>query len=118
MSTIALPHTTPKLPARAKVAAGLALPLGAMNLLGVAIFWEWDWMAWVGVVGALMAVATLAGAVGTLRNRVDGVDLLRKAMLAQIGFTLMKLVFWQELEAATFGLVALLIAALLRAKRD
>ena len=114
MSTIALPHTTTKLPARAKVAAGVALPLGLMNLVGVVIFWDWSWLTWVGVLGAVMAVATLAGAVNTLRDRVDGRELLRKAMVAQLGFTAFKLVFWQELEALTFGAVALALYLALR----
>lgn len=115
MSTIALPHTTTKLPVRAKVAAGVALPLGLMNLVGVVIFWDWSWLTWVGVLGIVMALATIGGAVNTLRSRVDGVDLLRKAMIAQMSFTAFKLVFWQELEALTFGAVA---AALYAALRD
>ena len=118
MSTIALPKSQSTIPARAKVAAGLALPLGFMNLVGVIIFWEWGWSSWVGVWGALMGAATLAGAVKTLLNARDGVRLLRYAMLSQLVFTVMKLVFWQELEAGTFGLVALLIYALLHERRS
>ena len=114
MSTIALPTNTTSLPTRAKVAAGIALPLGLMNAVGVIIFWDWSWTTWVGVLGAAMAIATVAGAVQTLRSRAGGVELLRKAMLAQMAFTAMKLVGWQELEAITFGLVAAAIYAALR----
>ena len=112
MSTIALPTNTTRLPTRAKVAAGVALPLGLMNCVGAVVFWEWSWLTWVAVLAALMGAATLTGAVTALRGR--GVDLLRKAMLAQMGFTAFKLVFWQEIEAITFGLVAAAIYAAIR----
>jgi hypothetical protein len=114
MSTIALQPNTTSVAARAKVAAGLALPLGAMNLVGAVVFWEWSWLTWVAVLAVAMGAATLAGAIATLRDRTAGVELLRRAMLAQVAFTLMKLVLWQELEAATFGAVALVILALAR----
>lgn len=117
MSTIALQTTAAQLPARAKVGAGIALPLGLMNLVGVVIFWEWSWMTWVGFVGIAMAAATILGSVGTLRGRADGAALLRRAMLAQMAFTVMKLVGWQELEALTFGAVATLVYALARERR-
>ena len=60
----------------------------------------------------------MGGAVQTLRNRPHGVELLRRAMFAQVAFTVMKLVFWQETEAATFGLVALVVAALIHERRS
>jgi hypothetical protein len=63
-----------------------------------------------------MALATLAGAAGTLAGRAGARELLLKAMLAQMAFTVMKLVGWQELEAATFGVVALVIYAMVRAR--
>ena len=121
MTTTAL-HLTPSAPAArvptlARVAAGIALPLGLMNIAGAIVFWEWSWLTWVAVLAAGMGVATLAGAVGTLMGRAGAVPLLRKAMLAQLAFTLMKLVFWQELEAATFGAVAVVLLLMLR-ERD
>jgi hypothetical protein len=118
MSTIALPKSQSTIPARAKVAAGLALPLGFMNVVGVIVFWEWGWSSWVGVWGALMGAATLAGAVKTFLGHHDGVQLLRYAMLSQLVFTAMKLVFWQELEAASFGVVAAVVYGLLSLRRS
>ena len=113
MTTIALP-TRPTFPARVKAAAALALPLGVMNCIGVIVFWDWSWTTPVGVFGAFMGVLTLTGAVKTLRGRADGPRILRTAMYCQIGFTVLKLVGWQETAAIGFGLVALAIAAALR----
>jgi hypothetical protein len=120
MSTTALHPTTatsaPPVPTLARVGAGLALPLGLMNCVGLVIFWSWGWDAWVGVLGAAMALATLAGAIGTLLGRPAARELLAKAMLAQMGYTVIKLVGWQEPEALTFGAVAAVIYALVRAR--
>src|SRR5688500_10771618 len=114
MSTIALPNRTTTIPARVKVAAGFALPLGFMNVVGVIVFWDWSWTTWVGVWGAIMGAATLVGGAQTLLGRVEGRRLLAAAMVSQLVFTAMKLVFWQELEAGTFGLVALAIYLVVR----
>jgi hypothetical protein len=118
MSTIALPKHDTATPARAKIAAGLALPLGVMTLVGTVIFWDWSWLTWVGVWGGLQGAAALIGAVKVLGNRSDGVQLLRYAMVSGMVFTVMKLVFWQELEAASFGVLSAVIYALLRERRD
>ncbi len=118
MSTTAL-YPTPtalSVPALAKVGAGLALPLGLMNCVGLVIFWSWGWDAWVGFVGGAMALATLAGALGTLTGRPSARVLLERAMLAQIAFTILKLIGWQEVEALTFGAVAAVIYAMVRAR--
>ena len=120
MSTIALnpgTATTTPVPLRAKLGAGLALPLSLMTLVGVVIFWDWSWTTWVGVLGAAMGVAGIAGAVGVLAGRAGALELLRRAMLVQVAYTVMKLVFWQELEAGTFGAVALIVLALVRRGR-
>jgi hypothetical protein len=117
MSTIALPKHDTATPARAKIAAGLALPLGLMTLVGTVIFWDWSWLTWVGVWGAIQGTAALVGAVNTLRSKPEGVQLLRYAMASQMVFTAMKLVFWQEWEAASFGVLAAVIYALLRERR-
>ena len=115
MSTIALPKSTSTtVPARVRVAAGLALPLGLMNVAGVIVFWDWSWTTWVGVWGAIMGAATLLGGAQTLLGRADGRRLLAAAMVSQLVFTAMKLVFWQELEAGTFGVVALAIYLVVR----
>jgi hypothetical protein len=120
MSTTALHPTSAatslRVPALARVAAALALPLGLMNCVGVVIFWEWSPDAWVGVLGGLIGLATLAGAVGTLLRRPAAAVLLRRAMVGQLAFTVIKLVGWQEGAALVFGAVALtLLALLLRA---
>ena len=117
MSTIAVSTSTTTVPARAKVAAGLALPLGLMTLVGTVIFWDWSWLTWVGVWGAAQGVAALAGAVQTLQSRPDGVRLLRYAMVSQLVFTAMKLVVWQEWEAASFGVLAAVVYGLLSGSR-
>ena len=117
MSTIALPKQPAATPTRAKIAAGLALPLGLMTLVGTVIFWDWSWTTWVGVWGAIQGTAALVGAVKTLQGKPDGVQLLRYAMVSQMVFTVMKLVFWQEVEAASFGILAAVIYALLRERR-
>ncbi len=115
MSTTAL-HSTPALrtPALAKVAAGIALPLGLMNMAGAVIFWEWSWLTWVGVWAMLMGAVTLTGAVGTLAGRPGALRLLRAGLLSQLAFTALKLVFWQEAEAATFGAVAVILVLMTR----
>ena len=123
MSTIAVPNTNPSstattIPARAKVAAGLALPLSLMTCVGVVIFWDWSWLTWVGVWGAIQGTAALVGAVKTLQDKPDGVQLLRYAMVSQMVFTAMKLVFWQEWEAASFGVVAAVVYGLLSLRRS
>lgn len=118
MSTTTLTSPTPtRLPAVARVGAGLALPLGVMNGVGAVVFWEWSWLALVSLLALALGAATLAGAVQTLRSRRSGLHLLRRAMLAQVCFTLMKLVFWAEVEALPFGVVALVILAMV-ASRD
>ncbi len=118
MSTTALHLTSTapasRVPTLARVAAAVALPLGAMNVAGAVIFWEWSWLTWVAVLAAAMGAATLAGAVGTLLGRAGAVALLRKAMLAQLAFTLLKLVGWQEGAALVFGAVALVLHLMLR----
>jgi hypothetical protein len=115
MSTTAL-HSTPaaRTPALARVAAGIALPLGLMNVAGAIVFWEWSWLTWVAVWAALMGAATIGGAVATLAGRAGGLRLLRAAMISQLVFTAMKLVFWQEVEAATFGAVAAILVVMIR----
>jgi hypothetical protein len=122
MSTIAVPTTsttettgtTTKLPARAKVAAGLAVPLGLMGLVGAVIFWEWSWLTWVAVWGGAQAAAALIAAALIFAGRQRGVALLRYAMISELVFTAMKLVFWQEVEAASFGVVALAVYLVIR----
>lgn len=117
MSTTALsPTPALRVPGLARIGAGLALPLGLMNLVGVIVFWDWSWTLWVGVLGAVMGIATVVGAAGTLAGRPAARDLLHKAMIAQVAYTLFKLVGWQEVEAATFGAVALVVLALVRAR--
>ena len=58
-----------------------------------------------------------AGRGGRVRAPRRGVPLLRYAMVSQMVFTVMKLVFWQEVEAASFGILAAVIYALLRERR-
>lgn len=118
MSTIALPQQPTATPARIKVAAVLALPLGLMTLVGTVIFWDWSWTTWVGVWGAAQGTAALVGAVRTLRGRPDGVRILRYAMVSQMVFTVMKLVVWQEVEAASFGVLAAVVYGLLSRRRS
>ena len=113
MSTIAI-ASAPAMPARVKVAAGLALPLGLMTCLGVIVFWDWSWLTWVSVWGAAQGIALLAGAAQLLRGRAEALPLFRAALVSQVVFTVMKLVFWQEVEAALFGGLALVLYLLVR----
>jgi hypothetical protein len=101
---------------REKAAAVLAVPLGAMTLIGSLIFWEWSAFTFVGVIGLAMAAGFLSGAYRLLRGDAAGARILLAAAAAQVLFTISKLVFWQEVEASLFGLVALAIVALLRAR--
>lgn len=114
MSTIAVDTTTTSLPARVRVAAVLALPLAVMTCIGTVIFWDWSWLTWVGVWGGANGVASLVGAVKVLTRNADGIAWLRAAAISGSVYTVMKLVFWQEPEAAAFGVVSLVILALLR----
>ena len=118
MSTIALSSpAVPALPTRVKVAGALALPLGLMTCVGVVVFFELSWLTWVSVWGALQGGAALAGGVQILRGRPGGVRLLRISLVSQMVFTVMKLVAWQEAEAALFGALALVLYVLVRERR-
>jgi hypothetical protein len=101
---------------REKAAASLALPLGVMTLIGSIIFWEWSAYTFVGVIGLAMAAGFLTGAFRLLHGDAAGTRILLAAAATQVLFTIAKLVFWQEAEASLFGLVALVIIALLRAR--
>jgi hypothetical protein len=111
MNSIAITNTVGR---REQAAAMLALPLGTMTLIGSIVFWEWSALTLVGVIGLGIAAAVLGGGVRTLRGDAGGVRILRAGAATQVLFTIAKLVFWQEAEAILFGLVALVILALLR----
>jgi hypothetical protein len=111
--TLAAPSVTTR---REKLAAGLALPLGAMTCAGGIIFWEWSAFTWVAVVALAMGVSYLVNAVRVLRDDADAPYPLRLTAYAGIAFTIAKLVFWQETEAVAFGVVALVIVLLLRGR--
>lgn len=116
MNSIALDNALATVTRREKAAAILALPLGAMTLIGSIVFWEWSALTFIGVIGLAMAAGFLGGAFRVLRGDAAGVRILLAAAVTQVLFTISKLVFWQEEEAALFGLVALVIVALLRAR--
>jgi hypothetical protein len=116
MNSIALADSTAGLTRREQAAAVLAVPLGLMTLIGSIVFWEWSALTFVGVIGLAMAAGFLGGAVRVLRGDAAGTRILRAAAATQVLFTISKLVFWQETEAGLFGLVALVILALLRGR--
>ena len=113
MNSIALENPTAR---REKTAAVLAVPLGVMTLIGSVIFWEWSAFTFVGVIGLAMAAGFVGGAVRVLRGDSAGARILRAAAVTQVLFTISKLIFWQEVEASAFGLVALVILALLHTR--
>jgi cation transport ATPase len=114
MNSIA--HELSPVDRRAKAAAVLAVPLGLMTLIGSIVFWEWSAFTFVGVIGLAMAAGFLTGAFRLLRGDAAGARILLAAAVTQVLFTISKLIFWREEEAALFGLAALVIAALLRAR--
>jgi D-alanyl-lipoteichoic acid acyltransferase DltB (MBOAT superfamily) len=116
MSSIALDSTLAT-GRREKAAAVLALPLGLMTVAGGIVFWEWSAWTFIAVIALAMGAAFLTGAVRVLRGDAAGARILLAAACTQVLFTIAKLVFWQETEAGLFGLVALVIAALLWSHR-
>ena len=116
MHSIAL-DTTLATTRREKAAAVLALPLGLMTVTGGIVFWEWSAFTFVAVIAIAMGAAFVAGAVRVLRGVGGGARVLLAAACTQVLFTIAKLVFWHETEAALFGLVAAGIAALLWTRR-
>ena len=112
--TLAAPAATTRLE---KLAAALAVPLGTMTCVGGVIFWEWSALTWVAVIALAMGASYLFNGVRVLRGDADGAYPLRLTAYTGIAFTVAKLVFWQETEAVAFGLVAVAIALLLRARR-
>jgi hypothetical protein len=101
---------------RGTAAAVLAVPIGVMTLIGSIVFWEWSAFTFIGVIGLAMAAGFLGGAFRLLRGDEAGTRILLAAAASQVLFTISTLVFWQEVEASLFGLVALVIVALLRAR--
>jgi hypothetical protein len=100
---------------REQVAAGLALPLGAMTCTGGIVFWEWSALTWIAAFAVCMGASYLFCGVRVLRGVADARHPLLLTAYAGIAFSVIKIAVWRETAAVPFGVAAVAIALLLGA---